>query len=61
MSVKQMQAEDVERLAALVGLRLKSGNSEAIASLLVEVRQNVFQKTSSIKQDAPLSLFFDAR
>jgi hypothetical protein len=61
MSVEQMQAEDVERLAKLLDLRLKPGNSQTIASLLTEVRHNVFRKASALKQDAPLSIFFDAR
>jgi hypothetical protein len=61
MSVEQMQAEDVERLAKLLDLRLKPGNSQTIASLLTEVRHNVLRKASALKQDAPLSIFFDAR
>jgi hypothetical protein len=61
MSVDQMQAEDVERLAKLLELRLKPGNSKTIASLLMEVRQNVSRKASALKQDAPLSIVFDAR
>jgi hypothetical protein len=61
MSMEQMQPGDVERLAKLLGLRLKPGNSQTIASLLTELRQNVLQKASALKPDAPLSIFFDAR
>jgi len=61
MSVEQMQAEDVERLAKLLDLRLKPGNSQTMASLLTEVRHNVLRKASALNQDAPLSIFFDAR
>jgi hypothetical protein len=61
MSVDQMQAEDVERLAKLLELRLKPGNSETIASLLTDVQRNVSRKASILKQDAPLAIFFDAR
>jgi hypothetical protein len=61
MSEDLMQSEDVERLAELLELRLKPGNSQTIASLLTEVRQNVSRQASALKQDAPLSIFFDAR
>ena len=40
---------------------LKSGNSETIASMLAGIRETVYRKASALKQDAPLSLYFDAR
>jgi hypothetical protein len=61
MSVEQMQPGDVERFAKLLELRLKPGNSQTIASLLTEVRHNVLRRASALKQDAPLSIVFDAR
>jgi hypothetical protein len=61
MITPQMKAEDVEKLAKSLDLNLKSGNSETIASMLSEIRQNVYRKASALKQDAPLSVYFDAR
>jgi hypothetical protein len=56
-----MKAEDVEKLGSSVGLNLKPGNSETIASMLTEIRKSVYLKGAALKQDAPLSLYFDAR
>jgi hypothetical protein len=60
MAGPQMKAEDVENLAKSFDLSLKPGNSESIASMLSEMRQSVYRKASSLKQDAPLSVYFDA-
>jgi hypothetical protein len=56
-----MKAEDVEALAKSLGISLKSGNSESIATMLSEIRQNVYRKGSALGQDAPISVYFDAR
>ena len=61
MITPQMKAEDVEKLAKSLDLNLKPGNGETIASMLSEIRQNVYRKASALKQDAPLSVYFDAR
>jgi hypothetical protein len=61
MIAPRMKAEDVETLAKSLDLNLKSGNSETIASMLSEIRQKVYRKASALKQDAPLSVYFDAR
>jgi hypothetical protein len=56
-----MKAEDVEKLAKSLRLNLKSGNSETIAPMLAGIRETVYRKASALEQDAPLSLYFDAR
>jgi hypothetical protein len=61
MAELQMKAEDVEKLAKSLGLTLTPGNSEMIASMLAGIRETVYRKASTLKQDAPLSLYFDAR
>jgi hypothetical protein len=61
MNAPIMKAEDVEALAELLGISLKPGNSGTIASMLSEIRQNVYRKGAALRQDAPLSLYFDAR
>jgi len=61
MSAPNMKAEDVEALAKSLGISLKSGNSESIATMLSEIRQNVYRKGSALGQDAPISVYFDAR
>jgi hypothetical protein len=57
----QMKAEDVGKLGKSLGINLKPGNSETIASMLAEIRESVYREASVLKQDAPLSLYFDAR
>ena len=57
----EMQPDDVERNAKLLGLRVAVGHSQSIASLLTEIRTNVLRKASALKQDAPLAVYFDAR
>jgi hypothetical protein len=52
---------DVEQLARFLELTLKRGHSELIASTLTDIRTNVHRKASALKQDAPLSIFFEAR
>jgi hypothetical protein len=52
---------DVEQLAKFLDLKLKRGNSELIASILTDIRANIYRKASALKQDAPLSVFFEAR
>ena len=61
MSAQILKSEDVEALAKSLGVNLKAGNSAVIASMLWEIRQNVYRKASVLVQDAPLSVFFDAR
>jgi hypothetical protein len=57
----EMQHDDVERNAKLLGLRMAAGHSQSIASLLSQIRSGVSKKTSALKQDAPLAVYFDAR
>jgi hypothetical protein len=57
----QMKAEDIEKLGKSLGLTVKPGNGETIASTLAGIRQSIYRKASALKQDAPLSLYFDAR
>jgi hypothetical protein len=57
----QMKAEDIEKLGHFLGVNLKSGNAGSIAIMLTGIRQSVYRKASALKQDAPLSLYFDAR
>lgn len=57
----EMQPDDVERNARLLGLRVAAGHSQSIGSLLTEIRTNVLRKASALKQDAPLAVYFDAR
>jgi hypothetical protein len=61
MSATQMQTDDIEKFAKVLELKLKPGNSQSIASMLTEIRESVYRKASSLRQDAPLSIFFDAR
>jgi len=61
MSTAKMQIEDIERNAKLVGLPLAEGHSQSIVSLLTEIRCNVSKKASTLTQDAPLAVYFDAR
>ena len=61
MHPPKMKAEDVEALAKSLGISLKSGNSKTIASMLSEIREHVYLKASALAQDAPLSVYFDAR
>ena len=61
MANTKIGPDDVERVAKLLDLKLKQGNSELIASMLTDIRANVYRKASALKQDAPLSVFFEAR
>jgi hypothetical protein len=61
MSKTEMQSDDVERNATLLGLRIAPEHSQAIVSLLTEIRNNVLKKASALKDDAPLAVYFDAR
>lgn len=61
MSKLKMTESDVEGVAEAVGVKLKPGNSVAIASLVSDIRNNVYERASSLAQDAPLSVYFDAR
>jgi hypothetical protein len=56
-----MKAEDIESAAKSLGIELKPGNSATIASMVSEIRHNIYAKASSLAQDAPLSIYFDAR
>lgn len=57
----QLTSEDIERLGKSRGLDLKPENREPIASMLAAIGQSVYRNASALKQDAPLSLHFDAR
>lgn len=57
----KMKAEDVEAVAKWLEIKLKPGNSATIALMLSEIRRSVYLKGSSLAQDAPLSVYFDAR
>jgi hypothetical protein len=61
MNAPKMKAEDVEAQAKSIGVSLEPGNREIIASMLSEIRQSVYHKGAALRQDAPLSLYFDAR
>jgi hypothetical protein len=61
MKAPIMKAEDVEALAESLGISLKPENNGTIASMLSEIRQSVYRKGAALRQDAPLSLYFDAR
>jgi hypothetical protein len=61
MSDAEMQPDDVDRNAKVLGLRIATGHGRLIASLLTEIRSNVLNKASAQQQDAPLAVFFDAR
>ena len=61
MSTSKIRAEDVETAAESLDIKLVSGHSAKIASMLSEIRQNVYAKASALAQDAPLSVYFDAR
>jgi len=61
MSTPKIETQDIEAVAKSLGIALKSGDSETIASMLSEIRQNVFVKASALAQDDPLSVYFDAR
>jgi hypothetical protein len=58
---KKIALNDVEQLAKYLDLKLKQDNSQAIASLLTDIRASVYRKASALKQDAPLSVVFEAR
>jgi hypothetical protein len=57
----EIQPDDVERNAKMLGLSVATGHRQVIASLLTEIRTNVLRKASALKQDAPLVVYFDAR
>lgn len=61
MTEKKIALNDVEQLAKYLDLKLKQDNSQAIASLLTDIRASVYRKASALKQDAPLSVVFEAR
>jgi hypothetical protein len=52
---------DVEQLGMFLELMLKPGHSESIAPMLTDIRANIGRKALALKQDAPLSIFFEAR
>jgi hypothetical protein len=57
----EIRPDDVEQLARLLDLQLKQNDKELIASMLTDIRGKVYGKASALAQDAPLSIFFDAR
>lgn len=61
MSTSKIRTEDVETAAESLDIKLAPGHSAKIASMLREIRQNVYAKASALAQDAPLSVYFDAR
>ncbi len=61
MDSPKMKAEDVEAVAKWLEIKLKPGNTATIASMLSEIRQNVYVKVSGLGQGLPLSVYFDAR
>jgi hypothetical protein len=61
MSIPKIKAEDVEAAARSLDIKLASGHSATIASMLSEIRQNVYERASALPQDAPLAVYFDAR
>ena len=61
MGSPKTKAEDVEAAAKWLEIKLKPGNSATIASMLSEIRRSVYVKASALAQDAPLSVYFDAR
>jgi hypothetical protein len=58
---KKIEPNDVKQLAKFLDLKLKQDNSQAIASMLTDIRASVYLKASALKQDAPLSVVFEAR
>jgi hypothetical protein len=58
---KKIEPNDVEQSAKLLDLKLKQDDSYAIASMLTDIRAGVDRKASALKQDAPLSVVFEAR
>jgi hypothetical protein len=61
MTTPKIKAEDVEAAAKSLDIKLASGHSARIAEMLSEIRQSVYVKASALAQDAPLSVYFDAR
>jgi hypothetical protein len=61
VNAPKMKAGEIEALAETLGIGLKPGNSEIIATMLSEIRQNVYRTGSALRQDTPLALYFDAR
>jgi|HubBroStandDraft_6_1064221.scaffolds.fasta_scaffold4727669_1 hypothetical protein len=61
MAKTEIEPNDVERLAKFLDLKLKQGNSHTIASMLTDIRANVYRKASALEQEAPLAVFFEAR
>jgi hypothetical protein len=61
MSTSKIEADVVEAMASSLGIKLLTGHSATIASMLSEIRQSVYAKASKLPQDAPLSIYFDAR
>jgi hypothetical protein len=61
MSATKINAEDIEAAGKSLGIELLPGHSAQIATMLSEIRQNVYIKASALPQDAPLAVYFDAR
>lgn len=61
MSEPQMTAEDIEKLSKSLGLSLKPGSGETIASMLAGIRGSVYRQAWALKEDGSLALYFDAR
>lgn len=61
MSSPKIGAEDVEAMAKSLDIELAPGHSATIAAMLSEIGRSVRAKASALPQDAPLSVYFDAR
>jgi hypothetical protein len=61
MSDQKAKSEDIEAAAKSLGIELAPGHSATIAAMLSEIRQSVYAKALALAQDAPLSVYFDAR
>jgi hypothetical protein len=57
----EIRPDDVEHLARLLDLQPRPNHKELIASMLTAIRGGVCRKAADLAQDAPLSIFFDAR
>jgi hypothetical protein len=61
VSNSKVKPEDVEAAATSLDIKLAPGHSEKIAPMLSDIRESVYTKASALAQDAPLSIYFDAR
>ena len=57
----QVRRDDIEQLAEFAGLKVKSGNGAPIGAMLAVIRASVLRNVTSLEQDSPPAVFFDAR